>query len=121
MYDSTSHIAPGYRFQYHVPPKSPPFSTTRMPSTPACRSRAPASSPPNPPPMTTTSTSSSNGSRVDVATYGSSRKWANVPAMSWYWSLPSVRNRLSRSYRYFSRSASGSSVRSPIASVMTRS
>jgi hypothetical protein len=34
-YDSTSHWAPGYRFQYHVPPKSPPFSMIRMSSMPA--------------------------------------------------------------------------------------
>ena len=37
MYDSTSHIAPGYRFQYHVPPKSPPFSMILMSSMPASR------------------------------------------------------------------------------------
>ena len=30
MYDSMSHCTPGYWFQYHVPPKSAPFSMMRM-------------------------------------------------------------------------------------------
>jgi hypothetical protein len=34
-----SQRSPGYRFQYQVPPKSPPFSITRKLSMPACRNR----------------------------------------------------------------------------------
>jgi hypothetical protein len=30
MYDSTSHITPGYRFQYQVPPIPPAWSTMRI-------------------------------------------------------------------------------------------
>ena len=37
MYDSTSHITPGYRFQYHVPPMPPALSISRTSSTPASR------------------------------------------------------------------------------------
>src|SRR4051794_18592666 len=85
-----------------------------MSSTPASRRRAPASSPPNPPPMMTTSTSSVSGSRSSGATYGSSTYRAKLPATSMYWSLPSTRMRLSRSSRYFWRSASGSNASSGI-------
>ena len=44
MYDSTSHMAPGYLFQYHVPPTSAALSISRIwrGSSPACRSLAPA-------------------------------------------------------------------------------
>ena len=42
MYDSTSHITPGYRFQYQVPPMPPAWSTMRIRSMPALRSWAPA-------------------------------------------------------------------------------
>ena len=67
-----SQWMPGYRFQYQVPPKSPPSSRTRIESTPAWRSRAPASSPPNPPPTIAASTRSSSGSRVNSGSaYGS--------------------------------------------------
>ena len=62
MYASVSQAAPGYRFQYHVPPKSPPFSIMRMSSKPSSLKRAPAIRPPNPPPIIATSTSSVNGS-----------------------------------------------------------
>ena len=73
MYDSTSQAAPGYRFQYQVPPTSPPCSISRILPNPASRIRAPASSPPKPAPMIATSTSSVSGSRVKPAsTYGSS-------------------------------------------------
>ena len=58
-----SQEAPGYRFQYQVPPKSPPFSMILKSSIPASRNLAPASIPPNPPPMMTTSASSLMASR----------------------------------------------------------
>ena len=64
MYDSTSQRIPGYRFQYHVPPKSAPFSMIRMSSTPAWRRRPAAMSPENPPPTMATSTKSVSGARV---------------------------------------------------------
>ncbi|CAM5557326.1 hypothetical protein SHIRM173S_06265 [Streptomyces hirsutus] len=67
-----SQWMPGYRFQYQVPPKSPPVSTTRTDSTPRWRIRAPARMPPNPPPTTATSTVSCSGSRSAVSpAYGS--------------------------------------------------
>ena len=44
---AVSHMAPGYRFQYHVPPKSPPFSMRRTSSTPALLSLAPVTRPAN--------------------------------------------------------------------------
>ena len=34
MYDSTSHITPGYRFQYQVPPMPPAWSMIRIRSDP---------------------------------------------------------------------------------------
>ena len=51
--DAVSHCAPGYRFQYQVPPKPPPFSMI-LTSTPASRSRAAVTRPANPPPTQTT-------------------------------------------------------------------
>src|ERR1700688_4694034 len=51
---STSHRAPGYRFQYQVPPTSPPCSKTRTDS-PSPRSRYSMYSPAKPAPTTTTS------------------------------------------------------------------
>src|SRR5713101_657676 len=112
MYDSMSHCAPGYRFQYQVPPKSPAFSITRMRSMPASRSLAAVIRPPRPPPMITTSTSSRSGSRTKPgAMYGSSTYREKSPLTSWYCSLPSSLIRLSRSTRYFSRSSSGSKPR----------
>jgi hypothetical protein len=51
--DAVSHCAPGYRFQYQVPPKSPPFSMI-LTSTPASRIRAAATRPANPPPTQAT-------------------------------------------------------------------
>ena len=62
MYDSMSQEAPGYLFQYHVPPKSPPFSMILKLSMPASLNLAPASIPPKPPPIITTSISSLIGS-----------------------------------------------------------
>ena len=61
--DAVSHCAPGYRFQYQVPPKPPAFSTTRTSVTPASLSRAPVTRPANPPPMSATVTWSVFGSR----------------------------------------------------------
>ena len=51
--DAVSHCAPGYRFQYQVPPKPPPFSMIRT-STPASRRRAAVTRPAKPPPTQTT-------------------------------------------------------------------
>ena len=46
-----SHEAPGYLFQYQVPPKSPPFSIILKSSNPASLILAAASIPPKPPPI----------------------------------------------------------------------
>ena len=54
-----SHEAPGYLFQYHVPPKSPPFSKILKLSVPDSFKRAAANNPPKPPPIIATSISSS--------------------------------------------------------------
>ena len=70
--DAVSHCAPGYRFQYQVPPKSPPFSMIRT-STPASRSRAPTTRPANPPPTHTTVRWSVRGARSVHGVCGSSR------------------------------------------------
>src|ERR1019366_3914279 len=51
-----SHRAPGYRFQYQVPPTSSAASTTLV-EKPSCRRRWSKYSPENPAPTTTTSTS----------------------------------------------------------------
>ena len=64
MYDSISQEAPGYLFQYQVPPKSPPFSMILKLSIPASLNLAPANIPPKPPPITITSISSFMGSLV---------------------------------------------------------
>src|SRR5262245_28364254 len=56
-----SQRAPGYRFQNHVPPTSPPRSNTRARS-PSSRRRWSMYRPANPAP--TTATSMSNGLRV---------------------------------------------------------
>ena len=64
MYDSTSHMQPGYRFQYQVPPKSPAFSTIRKSRMPSLVRLMAVSMPPKPPPTMTTSVSSTIGSRV---------------------------------------------------------
>src|SRR5262245_46959869 len=98
-------MAPGYRFQYHAPPTSPPPSMMQTSSTPACLSRAPVTRPAKPPPMNATVTSSRRGARSTLATYGSSRKCAKRPRGWTYCSLPSGRSRLSRSSRYFRRRA----------------
>ena len=55
IYDSMSQDAPGYLFQYQVPPKSPPFSIILKSSKPASLSLAAASMPPKPPPIITIS------------------------------------------------------------------
>ena len=57
-------MQPGYRFQYHVPPKSPPFSMMRKSVIPSLVRLAPVSMPPKPPPTITTSDSSAIGSRT---------------------------------------------------------
>ena len=54
---------PGYRFQYHVPPTSPPFSQNRTSVNPASRSLYQSSRPANPAPTTTISQSSVSASR----------------------------------------------------------
>ena len=73
MYDSMSHITPGYRFQYQVPPMPPAWSMMRIRSIPALRRFAPARTPAIPPPTITTSTSSASGSRSTTGVNGSSR------------------------------------------------
>ena len=70
--DAVSHCAPGYRFQYHVPPKPPPFSMIRT-STPASCSRAAVTRPAKPPPTQTTVRWSVIGARSVHGVYGSSR------------------------------------------------
>ena len=70
--EAVSHCAPGYRFQYQVPPKPPPFSTIRQ-GTPASVSRAAVSSPANPPPMNAAVTWSVFGARSARGVYGSVR------------------------------------------------
>lgn len=65
--ESTSQVAPGYRFQYQTPPKSDPVSTMRKLSTPAFRRLAADSRPDQPPPMITTSTSSVSEERLSGA------------------------------------------------------
>ena len=64
MVASTSHMQPGYRFQYQVPPKSAAFSMIRKLVMPRRTRPMPASIPAKPPPRTTTSTVSVIGSRV---------------------------------------------------------
>jgi hypothetical protein len=64
MYDSTSHITPGYRFQYQVPPTPPAWSTIRIRSSPAWRSARRRADRRCPPPTITTSTSSVTGSPI---------------------------------------------------------
>ena len=79
-----SHCAPGYRFQYQVPPKSPPFSTIRTSSTPASFSLAPVTRPAKPAPMNANVTWSRLGSRSTRSVYGSVSMSANVPVNSRY-------------------------------------
>ena len=62
--DAVSHWAPGYRFQYQVPPTSPPLSMIRTRPTPASTSLAAVSRPAKPAPITATVTSSVTGSRA---------------------------------------------------------
>ena len=100
---AVSHIAPGYLFQYQTPPTSPALSINRTFVTPACFSRAPVTNPAKPAPTMRTSTSSFTDSRGDAETYGSSRRFENLPSGCRYWALPSERRRLSRSWRYRSR------------------
>ena len=63
-YDSTSQAMPGYRFQYQVPPTSPPFSQKRTSSNPAACSLCHSSSPAKPAPTTAMSHSSVSASRA---------------------------------------------------------
>ena len=70
-----SQEAPGYLFQYQVPPKSPAFSIILKSSIPASLNLAAANIPPNPPPTISTSTSSLRGSlSISSSIYGSSTK-----------------------------------------------
>ena len=71
MYDSTSHITPGYRFQYQVPPIPPALSISTIRRRPASRSFAPMTTPDIPAPMMATSTSSVTGSRSTNGVKGS--------------------------------------------------
>ena len=57
-------MQPGYRFQYQVPPKSPPFSMILKSVMPSLVRLAPVSMPPKPPPTMTTWVSSVIGSRT---------------------------------------------------------
>src|SRR6476469_5220319 len=57
MYDSESQRAPGYRFQYQVPPTSSPASNTWTRRPISSRSLTFMYMPANPAPITTTSTS----------------------------------------------------------------
>src|ERR1700722_13339906 len=72
--DAVSHCAPGYRFLYHVPPKSPPFSMMRTPCTPASTIRAQVARPAKPPPMNANVTWSVLASRCATGVYGSYAK-----------------------------------------------
>ncbi len=63
MYDSTSHMTPGYRFQYQVPPMPPALSMSTTLRRPCSRSLAPTVTPDIPAPMIATSTSSTSASR----------------------------------------------------------
>src|SRR5258708_2720103 len=96
---------PGYRFQYHVPPKSAPFSMIRKLATPARRSSTAVSSPAMPPPTIRTSTDSVDGSRLaGTLMWGSREKSAKAPSTAMYCALPFGLSRLLRSSRYFSAS-----------------
>src|SRR4051812_15233345 len=68
---STSQRAPGYRFQYHVPPTPPPASNpcTRQPSP---RSLCSAYRPANPAPTTTTSSSRTSREGIGVTVVSAS-------------------------------------------------
>jgi hypothetical protein len=105
MYDSTSHMQPGYRFQYQVPPKSPPFSMMRKSVMPRRRRFTAASIPANPPPRITTSVSASTGARVCDGSAHGSRSRSYSPS-SWYWPRPSARSRFSRSRAYLAFASS---------------
>ena len=72
--DAVSHCAPGYRFQYQVPPKSPPFSMMRTSCTPASTIRAQVARPAKPPPMNANVTWSVLASRCATGVYGSYAK-----------------------------------------------
>jgi hypothetical protein len=105
MYDSTSHMHPGYRFQYQVPPKSPPFSTIRKSVIPRRSRFTAASIPAKPPPRITTSVSTSTASRVDDGSAHGSRSRSWSPS-SWYCATPSARRRFSRSRAYLACTSS---------------
>src|ERR1700722_916504 len=100
--DAVSHCAPGSRFQYQVPPKSPPFSMMRTSCTPASTIRAQVARPAKPPPMNANVTWSVLASRCATGVYGS---WAKRPFSGRYCALPSARSRLSRSAPYLASKA----------------
>ena len=103
--DAVSHCAPGYRFQYQVPPKSPPFSMMRTSDTPASMRRAPVTRPAKPPPTNAKVTWSVLASRDFTGMYGSSSWCAKRPFSGRYCALPSGRSRLSRSALYLASKA----------------
>ena len=101
MYDSTSHMQPGYRFQYQVPPKSPAFSTIRKSVIPCLPRSIAVSIPAKPPPTTTTVVSSTTGSLVKPgSTNGSLSRSSKSPVSSRHWAMPSGRRRFCCSVRY---------------------
>lgn len=108
QHSPTSQAAPGQRFQYQVPPKSPALSMIRKSLIPALVSSAPRHNPPNPPPKTKKSVSMSSGSRSTRVVYGSVRQCWNCPLNCLYWAFPSFLSRLSRSARYLSLIFAGS-------------
>ena len=102
-------VLPGYLFQYQVPPKSPPFSMMR-------KSSMPASAEPGAGDQAGESAADDGDGdvvdqrgavdRLGVGIVAGSRRTARPPRRTGR--SPSCRIRLSRSTRYFSRSASGS-------------
>jgi hypothetical protein len=90
----------------------PPASMMRKLFRPASRNRAPANNPPKPPPMITMSISSVSGSRAEARLHV--RIVDEVRELAGDLDILIVTFgaiRLSRSWRYFSRSASGSKPR----------
>src|SRR3954454_10103290 len=68
MWLSESHRAPGYRFQYQVPPTPPAASYTRTDKPIWFRSRCSMYRPENPAPITTASNGDPAGGSIDIAT-----------------------------------------------------
>ena len=81
-----SHWTPGYWFQYHVPPKSPPrFEDPDVLDARPCLSWAPALRPLKPPPITTTSSVFFDRRPFDESRRHADRRgsFANSPVSSW--------------------------------------